>query len=385
MVDFLQRGIDIKRDQAFKFWDALDNNTSLKVVLSAFENKTGYGGRRTLQRYAQAHEGFKEDLTSDVVAKKTGWHLKYVEKLRSWWKQKYRKKVRDDQKPGEEVSSRKREEARHRQKLTWKSPPEQRAAERGRMVRLIDAWLEELVTFSPVHLLKARLDTACEDALSSYYTDKDVEAAYVEARKCHLSETGPLLQVQVDPAYMLLRLRHPRSRLWPAFESWQEQEAPYANAFDRMMHEIESVADEATDWAFSKYVKGAFRNIVWVEGDELSTLVKRFAFRRWLAVLALCDLLVVGIAELPSARYWVDLIDDLKDLRLKANVELSAVTGFKAQRVWSRGVIGVLAQSPDTQLELTAEFLDELAELRLRETRLVTALRQLKSKLEFRV
>ena len=390
----------MKRDQAFNFWDALDNNTSLKVVLSAFENKTGYGGKRTLQRYAQAHEGFKEGLTSDVVARKTGWRLKYVEKIRSWWKQKYRKKTQDEQKPDEKISSKEMKEAQHEQgpdmgisikqwkeaqnriRLIWESSPERQAAERRRLIRLLHDWQQELAAYSPVQLLQARLDKAYEDAQAHYYTNKDTKTLYVGARQRHRLRIRPVLQVQNDLAFALLRLTYPNSKVWLAFQSWLQQEIPYASAFYRMLYEAESLADDAIDTALARFDKEVIKGVDWVDADTSSGFAKRFAIKRLLAVLLLCDLLACGIAERPSDSYLADLVNDLEGLRLKVNIELSAVTRITPKGGWSSGIMDILAESADTALELTAPFLDELAQLRRSEIPLIGQLTTLKSVIE---
>ena len=75
----------MKKKQVLNFWATLAANTSTKETISAFENKRGYGSKRTLQRLAQAREGFKEDLQSEIIAEKTGWSVPYVNEIRTWW------------------------------------------------------------------------------------------------------------------------------------------------------------------------------------------------------------------------------------------------------------------------------------------------------------
>ena len=75
----------MKRGQAVKFWKALEDSTEVESVISAFENKKGYGGPRTLERYVQAYKGFKQQLPSEEVAQKTGWRSPYVDKIRTWF------------------------------------------------------------------------------------------------------------------------------------------------------------------------------------------------------------------------------------------------------------------------------------------------------------
>ena len=75
----------MKKKQVLKFWDALAASTSTKETISAFENKKGYSSKRTLWRFAQAREGFKEGLQSEIIARKTRWTVKHVDKIQPWW------------------------------------------------------------------------------------------------------------------------------------------------------------------------------------------------------------------------------------------------------------------------------------------------------------
>lgn len=84
----LSKAIDnMKKPQFLKFAKAIDDNTGVKETISAFENKKGYAGKRTLERCVQAATRFKEGLPSKVIAEKTGWSVKYVDKIRSWWEE----------------------------------------------------------------------------------------------------------------------------------------------------------------------------------------------------------------------------------------------------------------------------------------------------------
>jgi len=77
----------MKKNQVLKLWGALAASTSIKDVISAFENRIGYGSKRTLGRFAQAREGFIEGLQSEIIARKTGWRVEYVNKIRPWWEE----------------------------------------------------------------------------------------------------------------------------------------------------------------------------------------------------------------------------------------------------------------------------------------------------------
>jgi hypothetical protein len=87
---YLVKAIDsMKKAQAIKLWKELSNSTSAKEVISAFANKRGYGGKRTLVRYSQAAAGFKEGLPCNVIADKTEWSVDYIDKIHPWWKEAF--------------------------------------------------------------------------------------------------------------------------------------------------------------------------------------------------------------------------------------------------------------------------------------------------------
>ena len=77
----------MKKTQAVKFWKALNDSTNVARAISDFEYKRGYGGRRTLGRYVQAQDGFRQGLHSQDISRKTGWSVKYVDKLQEWWEE----------------------------------------------------------------------------------------------------------------------------------------------------------------------------------------------------------------------------------------------------------------------------------------------------------
>lgn len=84
---------NMKKGQAVKFWKGLSNSTNAKEVISAFANKRGYGGKRTLVRYSQAAAGFKEGLLCNVIAGNTGWSADYIDKIHAWWEEAFPSEV----------------------------------------------------------------------------------------------------------------------------------------------------------------------------------------------------------------------------------------------------------------------------------------------------
>lgn len=75
----------MKKAQAVKFWKAVQESTEVQEVISAFANKKGYGGARTLERYVQAAAGFRDGASDETVAARTGWSPRYVCRIRDWW------------------------------------------------------------------------------------------------------------------------------------------------------------------------------------------------------------------------------------------------------------------------------------------------------------
>ncbi|MBI2858116.1 MAG: hypothetical protein HYX90_03460 [Chloroflexi bacterium] len=80
----------MKKAQVIKLWRALRDSTNSKETVSQLANKSGYGGKRTLERYAQANLGFSKASSSGVVANKAGWKLPYVNKIREWWEGEFK-------------------------------------------------------------------------------------------------------------------------------------------------------------------------------------------------------------------------------------------------------------------------------------------------------
>ena len=74
----------MRKQQAQKFWGELRDNAVAGDVINRYRNREGYGSARTLQRYAQAHNGFIERDHDESVSTTTGWSRPYVARLREW-------------------------------------------------------------------------------------------------------------------------------------------------------------------------------------------------------------------------------------------------------------------------------------------------------------
>lgn len=79
----------MRKPQVIKFWKDLQSSTSVKETLSRFADKPGFDGRRTLERYVQAYQGFEAGSTLAEVTGKTGWSLKTVQQLQGWWEESF--------------------------------------------------------------------------------------------------------------------------------------------------------------------------------------------------------------------------------------------------------------------------------------------------------
>ena len=274
-------------------------------------------------------------------------------------------------------------EARVEQKLGEEISHEQRAGEREELVALIRKWRLELATYSPVQLLQGWLDKAHEDAITRFYTNEDVEMLYSKARERHgeLLQLKPFFQVENDPAFRLLRQKFPASDVWTALHAWCERKVPYVQASYQMLKKIECLAVDALRSGAAEVVKKGVKGVDWIDCVSFPGFDKRCKLERLFTVFVTCDLLACGIAARPSNPYWAHLTDDLKKLRLRMNLDLSAVTDISAKGGWISGVTEIQEKSPNRPLELTQGFLDELAELQSTEDSLVKALKKLENKI----
>ena len=243
--------------------------------------------------------------------------------------------------------------------------------------QLVSKWQVELGTYSPVQLLQVWIDKAHEDAQAHYYTTEDIKRLYTEAQQPHPLRVRPILKVQSDPLFGLIKERFPASGVWVAFDAWCKQSIPYVNAYHKVLKRAESAAAYAIDTFIAKATSTDIRGVDWIDDDDFPGFAKRRRIERLLAVFAICDLLACAIPGRPSSSYWAQLVNDLRGLRLNVNVELSSAIGITPRGGWISGITDVLAESPNLPLEITAAFLDELARLQRRQDKLIKALKKL--------
>jgi hypothetical protein len=92
----------MKKVQVLKFWEELHDSTEKKQIIQKYENKSGYSGKRTLQRYTQVAAGLSNGQTIDEIARKTGWKSKRIQLLQGWWNTKFLKEQTIFKEKGEE-------------------------------------------------------------------------------------------------------------------------------------------------------------------------------------------------------------------------------------------------------------------------------------------
>lgn len=242
----------------------------------------------------------------------------------------------------------------------------------------------EVASYSPVNLLQNWLDKADEDATTCYYTNEDIEMLYSEARGHHAGPLRPtriFLPAQKDPTFGPLRQKFPDPDLWTAHRAWVEQMIPYSQAFYSLLRKVESIVAHAFDTFASEMEEKGIKEVDWIDGVGFTGFVRKYKVGRLLTVLAICDLLVYGVAGLPSKPYWARLSNSLQQLRLRMNLGLSEVTGVTPKGGWPSGIVEARALSSDRPLEFTRELLDKLGKLQLAEDLLMKALKELESKI----
>ena len=79
----------VKKMQAVKFWRELRDSTELEQVLIKYQNKPGYAGKRTLQRYAQADRGFRDSIPLEQLASQIGLSTSQLSKIHPWWQEAF--------------------------------------------------------------------------------------------------------------------------------------------------------------------------------------------------------------------------------------------------------------------------------------------------------
>ena len=75
----------MRRPQAVKFWQELEDSTDATEVIERLKGKIGYASSRTLQRYAQAHSAFRNGESLEDLSRKTSWSINYLNKIHAWW------------------------------------------------------------------------------------------------------------------------------------------------------------------------------------------------------------------------------------------------------------------------------------------------------------
>lgn len=272
--------------------------------------------------------------------------------------------------------------AEHEQELTEETSHAQQANEKEKLVALIPKWQLELATYSLVPLLQWWLNKTDEGASIRYYTYEDVEKLYPESGNHHpgLPRARPLsLQVEKDSRFVLLRQKSSASDIWTLFDSWREQTIPYATALFSVLERVRRILVCDTGMPASTLREMGLVGVTSVDGIGTMVSERMSQFERRAMVLLTCDLLIAGIAELPRNSCWTDLVNELRELHVRMNLDLSTLTEVAEEGSWLGRIRGLGARLAESPNELGQKLLEELAEWQPTQHSLLEALAKLES------
>lgn len=261
---------------------------------------------------------------------------------------------------------------------------EQQANEREKFIAVIQKCRQEVISYSVANLLQWWLDKTDEGASIRYYTDEDVEKLYSESRDHHaeLPRAKPfLLQVEKGPVFGLLRQKCPASDIWTLFDSWHEQTIPYTTALFLVLERVRRLLVREVGMPYSEFRERGLAGLAWVDGIGNISFDKMCQLERRAMVLLTCDLLLSRIAEFLNNSCWAHLVNELRELQLRMNLELSGMTDMVGEGGWPSRIRGIRARLADHPRELTQEFLDELAQWQSTQDSLLEALKKLESRI----
>ena len=333
----------MKKAQVIKLWKAFSNSTSAKEVISAFANKRGYGGPRTLERYSQAADGFKECLSYEVISKKTGWGLKYVGKIHVWWKEAFPSEAgpvtqelatrvtptRTEHDVPKESRTKQElpEETLHKQKMLGSVQPE---GETGHTppyedsLALLQEWRNQ-IQLSPIHQL---LDAFLFEKRHEEFERKAIETEAV--RNLYLDALGNQLEAlrpfkttilcAHTPLFKRLRDRYPESKVWQAQELFDHVRGGYFESFFSWIAETERITElfcsRVTETSASDANKEAsgWRHIARMFNEAKQIDRDGFLLFRFFTLTVACDVLALGIREKKNA-FWILELIGIRKLR----------------------------------------------------------------------
>ena len=217
----------------------------------------------------------------------------------------------------------------------------------------------ELDSISPNALLRNWLATASEEAVSGFMTTNEAKEVYVKARRHHFAVQEPslFLQVETNPVFSSLRGRFPSSPVWNALDECKQQVVAYLDAYFDMVFHIESCVEAVAVSEFRE--QGVADGNLWIA-------IGRHRMMRALAVLMTCDLLALGLSELPGDVRWGALIGELERLRATASLELASLTQGTQKKGWASDAERLWNDFADplNVVQKVRSYLEELAKLR---------------------
>jgi len=305
----------MNRRQVSRFWDELDRSASVKDAVSALANKKGFRGKRTLERYAHAANGFRQGLPSEDVAEKTGWSVGHVDEIRVWWNERASSHAQPEQRLHSEISH------------------EQQNGESERLIALIEKWRTELESYAPGQIARLWLEESSKETAYELLCDEGLRRVFREAKRTHLRNRRPrryLLDIESAPGFRVLRQKFPTSAAWTHLEVWAEQAIPYVSLLWDLLNDLRMNVER-------------LRQAKNISTNEVSLL---FTARRMVcleAVAVACNLLAQGLGELPADVRHGLLVGDLEKLQAEVQIQTSLLvkrgpeSGVAAilERIWA--------------------------------------------------
>ena len=246
---------------------------------------------------------------------------------------------------------------------------EPHADERWKIVALVQKWREEVAGYSVGNLLQWWLDRTDAGASIRYYTDEDIQKLSLESgdQNAELPRATPLsLQVEKDPGFVFLRQKSPASDIWTLFDSWHKQTIPYTTALFSVLERVRRLLVRETGMPYSELREKGLAQVIFFASSQAMTSEmsseKMSQIERRAMVLLACDLLVSGIAELPSNSCCAHLLNELRELQLIMNLEMSAATDMLGEGSWPSRIREIRPSLAVHPHELTQDFLDKSIE-----------------------
>ena len=218
--------------------------------------------------------------------------------------------------------------------------------EQQEFLALLHRWREQVRFSSPDELLRELVSTKIYKDLLHYTTNAEPAAKIYDAAKRHHARTipgpvRPLMGVEQEGLFQRLGQCYPDDPVWKAEDTFTLTHGAYIEAFVSWLVEVE----HDLEFFLSLLIQGVLLERGYEpagakdgwdrikKGDPVLLIDLRLA-----TLLLSCDILTLGIGELPSNPLWVGQVEKLKILRSETMNKLSKDFGL------ARGEIDAMAR-----------------------------------------